>query len=184
MACSTAHWGLEFINPLRVQAREVGAWPGAAHGNGRIASSIFKTRDLRLWSPVSRRHLIWVAQEPAEDTQDPLGSTSSRASMNGSTRPTSRSGARPTTPTSLSITWDSPTSPALRSRSRGRAGTRSGNVHYAYGKSFEDQVIDHREIYEECERRSGKALDFSVQKHLQPPRPVNTLDCAHSMRQR
>jgi multiple sugar transport system substrate-binding protein len=33
---------------------------------------------------------------------------------------------------------------------------------------YEDQVIDHREIYEECERRSGKALDFSVRSTYNP----------------
>ena len=32
---------------------------------------------------------------------------------------------------------------------------------------YEDQVIDHREIYEECERRYGKAQRFRDQKHLQ-----------------
>jgi multiple sugar transport system substrate-binding protein len=33
---------------------------------------------------------------------------------------------------------------------------------------YEDQVVDHREIYEECERRHGKALDFSVKNSYNP----------------
>jgi multiple sugar transport system substrate-binding protein len=33
---------------------------------------------------------------------------------------------------------------------------------------YEDQVIDHREVYEECERRAGKALDFSVRSTYNP----------------
>lgn len=33
---------------------------------------------------------------------------------------------------------------------------------------YEDRVIDHREIYEECERRYGKALDFSVRSTYNP----------------
>jgi multiple sugar transport system substrate-binding protein len=33
---------------------------------------------------------------------------------------------------------------------------------------YEDQVIDHGEIYEECERRYGKPLDFSVKSTYNP----------------
>jgi multiple sugar transport system substrate-binding protein len=33
---------------------------------------------------------------------------------------------------------------------------------------YEDRVIDHREIYDECERRYGKALDFSVRSAYNP----------------
>jgi multiple sugar transport system substrate-binding protein len=33
---------------------------------------------------------------------------------------------------------------------------------------YEDRVIDHREIYVECERRYGKALDFSVRSTYNP----------------
>ena len=33
---------------------------------------------------------------------------------------------------------------------------------------YEDRVIDHREIYMECEHRYGKALDFSVRSAYNP----------------
>jgi multiple sugar transport system substrate-binding protein len=33
---------------------------------------------------------------------------------------------------------------------------------------YEDQVVDHREIYEECERRYGRALEFSVKNSYNP----------------
>ena len=33
---------------------------------------------------------------------------------------------------------------------------------------YEDRVIDHREVYDECERRYGKALDFSVRSAYNP----------------
>jgi multiple sugar transport system substrate-binding protein len=33
---------------------------------------------------------------------------------------------------------------------------------------YEDQVVDHREIYEECERRYGKARDFAVRSTYNP----------------
>ena len=34
--------------------------------------------------------------------------------------------------------------------------------------TYEDQVIDHREIYEECERRYGKATDFAIRSTYNP----------------
>jgi multiple sugar transport system substrate-binding protein len=36
------------------------------------------------------------------------------------------------------------------------------------GATYEDQVIDHREIYEECERRYGKPTDFDVRTTYSP----------------
>ena len=33
---------------------------------------------------------------------------------------------------------------------------------------YEDQVIDHREIYEECERQYGPALDFAIKSTYNP----------------
>jgi multiple sugar transport system substrate-binding protein len=36
------------------------------------------------------------------------------------------------------------------------------------GATHEDQVIDHREIYEECERRYGQATDFAVRTTYNP----------------
>ena len=33
---------------------------------------------------------------------------------------------------------------------------------------YEDQVIDHREVYEESERRYGKARDFAVKSTYNP----------------
>jgi multiple sugar transport system substrate-binding protein len=36
------------------------------------------------------------------------------------------------------------------------------------GATYEDQVIDHREIYEECESRYGQATDFAVRSTYNP----------------
>jgi multiple sugar transport system substrate-binding protein len=36
------------------------------------------------------------------------------------------------------------------------------------GAMYEDQVIDHREIYEECERRYGRPTDFAVRTTYSP----------------
>jgi multiple sugar transport system substrate-binding protein len=36
------------------------------------------------------------------------------------------------------------------------------------GATYEDQVIDHREIYDECERRYGKPTDFAIRTTYNP----------------
>ena len=34
--------------------------------------------------------------------------------------------------------------------------------------AYEDEVIDHRELYEECERKYGKALDLALKTTHNP----------------
>lgn len=41
-------------------------------------------------------------------------------------------------------------------------------VHIPEGSTHEDFVIDHREIYEECEHRYGNAVDFAIQSSYNP----------------
>jgi multiple sugar transport system substrate-binding protein len=57
--------------------------------------------------------------------------------------------------------------------SRARAEAEAGRGHDLVlfikpASVFEDQAIDHREIYEECERRYGKAADYALRSTYNP----------------
>ena len=41
-------------------------------------------------------------------------------------------------------------------------------IHITEGSTYEDFVIDHREVYEECEHRYGKPVDFAIQSSYNP----------------
>ncbi|MGH6918726.1 MAG: extracellular solute-binding protein, partial [Geminicoccaceae bacterium] len=59
----------------------------------------------------------------------------------------------------------------LISRGRTEAEARRGHdlvLFWTPPAAHEDQVIDHREIYEECERRYGKVADFAVRSTYNP----------------
>jgi multiple sugar transport system substrate-binding protein len=59
----------------------------------------------------------------------------------------------------------------VNSRAMAEAENRQGHdliMLLTPGARYEDQVIDHREIYEECERRYGKVTDFAVRSTYNP----------------
>ena len=59
----------------------------------------------------------------------------------------------------------------LISRGRAEAEARRGHdlvLFWTPPAAHEDQVIDHREIYEECERRYGKVADVAVRSTYNP----------------
>jgi multiple sugar transport system substrate-binding protein len=56
---------------------------------------------------------------------------------------------------------------------RGRDEAEAGRGHdlvlfWTPPAAYEDHVIDHREVYEECERRYGKVVDFAVRSTFNP----------------
>jgi len=60
---------------------------------------------------------------------------------------------------------------SLRSRAAVEISARKGHDLFMFllpPPVFEDYVIDHREIYEECERRYGKAIDLAIKSTYNP----------------
>ncbi len=60
---------------------------------------------------------------------------------------------------------------SLRGRARAEVAAQSGHdlvMFLSPPPLFEDHVIDHREIYEECERRYGKPLDIAIRSTRNP----------------
>lgn len=60
---------------------------------------------------------------------------------------------------------------SLRGRARAEVAAQSGHdlvMFLSPPPLFEDHVIDHREIYEECERRYGKPLDIAIKSTRNP----------------
>ena len=61
--------------------------------------------------------------------------------------------------------------PAINSRAAAEVSAQSGHDLFMFlwpAPSYEEQVIDHREIYEELERKHGKAIDLAVKSTYNP----------------
>ena len=60
---------------------------------------------------------------------------------------------------------------SLNSRAAAEVATQKGHDMVMFLRpppTFEDQVIDHREVYEECERRHGKTIELAERSTLNP----------------
>jgi multiple sugar transport system substrate-binding protein len=69
------------------------------------------------------------------------------------------------------VTVDHVGIPALNSRAAAEVSAQQGHDLFMFlspPPAYEDQVIDHREIYEECERKHGKPVDLAVKSTYNP----------------
>ncbi len=61
--------------------------------------------------------------------------------------------------------------PALATRAAAEVSAQKGHDLFMFlspPPAYEEQVIDHKEIYEECERRQGKPIDLAVRSTFNP----------------
>lgn len=61
--------------------------------------------------------------------------------------------------------------PALATRAAAEVSAKQGHDLFMFlspPPAYEDQVIDHREIYEECERKHGKPVDLAIHSSYNP----------------
>jgi len=69
------------------------------------------------------------------------------------------------------VTVDNIAAAAVNSRGAAEASARSGHDIFMFTSppaSHEDSVIDHREIYEECERKYGKPIQLAIKSTYNP----------------
>lgn len=69
------------------------------------------------------------------------------------------------------VTVDHVGIPAINSRAAAEVSAQKGHDLFMFlwpAPAYEDQVIDHREIYEEVERKHGKAIDLAVKSTYNP----------------
>ncbi|TAL76300.1 MAG: extracellular solute-binding protein [Burkholderiaceae bacterium] len=61
--------------------------------------------------------------------------------------------------------------PALATRAAAEVSAKQGHDLFMFlspPPAYEDQVIDHREVYEECERKHGKPVDLAIRSSYNP----------------